>query len=403
MIGCAPYNSFGLERRPAINTEDAKMRIRLFLVLSAILVCAGILLSSGAAPTSALFATQPATLPATPAASDIRWLKVYFTDPNPPDQVGNGIDRFVVPVLDVARTSIDVTSFDFNLPSVINALINARKRGVTVRVVLDENNGVHLLGASLSPTKKEVNGLTMLTAVGIPVVNGGRSNGLMHDKIIIVDSTTLFIGSWNMSYNDTFRNNNNLLQITSQKLIANYQAKFNELFSDQRFGAKAKVGAQTPRLTLDGVAVENYFSPVDKVMSKIVTEVNGARKSIKFMAFTFTHADLADAMIARARAGVQVQGVIENRGASQGSLVPLFCAKLPVKVDGNPYTMHHKVIVIDDQTVITGSFNFTKAADQSNDDNILIIRSPAVAALYNQEFARLYAQGKTPTTVTCKP
>jgi phosphatidylserine/phosphatidylglycerophosphate/cardiolipin synthase-like enzyme len=59
------------------------------------------------------------------------------------------------------------------------------------------------------------------------------------------------------------------------------------------------------------------------------------------------------------------------------------------------------VIIIDDQTVITGSFNFTQTADKANDDNILIIRSPAVAALYNQEFAKVYAQGKTPTTVTC--
>src|SRR5215813_4600238 len=61
---------------------------------------------------------------------ELSWLKVYFTNPNPPDNTGNGIDRFVVPVLDAAKQTIDVASFDFTLPSVTNALVNAAKRGV---------------------------------------------------------------------------------------------------------------------------------------------------------------------------------------------------------------------------------------------------------------------------------
>jgi phosphatidylserine/phosphatidylglycerophosphate/cardiolipin synthase-like enzyme len=173
---------------------------------------------------------------------------------------------------------------------------------------------------------------------------------------------------------------------------------------DKRFGAKAKVGAKTPKLTIDGVAVENYFSPVDDVMKKLVAEVNRAQKSVKFIIFTYTHPDLSSAMIARAKAGIKVEGVIENLAATQGALVPLFCARVLVRTDGNKYTMHHKVIIIDGTTVITGSFNFTKSADDSNDDNILIIRSPAVAALYEQEEARRYAEGKMPDSakLTCK-
>ena len=62
-------------------------------------------------------------------------------------------------------------------------------------------------------------------------------------------------------------------------------------------------------------------------------------------------------MIADAKNGISVQGVIENRGASEGVLVSLYCAKLPVEVDGNKYTMHHKVIIIVDDAVIIGSFN----------------------------------------------
>ena len=63
-----------------------------------------------------------------------------------------------------------------------------------------------------------------------------------------------------------------------------------------------------------------------------------------------------------------------------------------------------EVIVIDESTVITGSFNFTKSADQENDDNVLVIHNPELAKLYLQEFDRVWGQGKNPdaTKITCK-
>jgi phosphatidylserine/phosphatidylglycerophosphate/cardiolipin synthase-like enzyme len=343
--------------------------------------------------------TAPATAVATASATAETvptWLQVYFTNPNPPDQVENGIDRVAVQAVDHATQTVEVASFDFTLPGFTDALVNAANRGVKVRVVLDEVNGSHTLKASESPTGKAFDALKTLSSANIKVVNGGRSNGLMHDKMIIIDGTTLFMGSWNMSYNDTFRNNNNLLVIKDPQLIANYQAKFDELYVDKRFGTKAVVQALKPELTLDGVQVENYFSPPDHVMDKLIAYVRAARSSVRFMIFTYTDAALAAAMIERLNAGVNVEGVIEARDAEHGVLPSLFCAKLPVKTDGNKYTMHHKVIIIDDNTVITGSFNFTVTADKANDDNILVIHSPAVAALYTQEFDRVYGIGKIP-------
>ncbi len=339
-----------------------------------------------------------------PGNSTSSWLQVFFTNPNPPDNVGNGIDQGVVADVNGAKSSIDVTSFDFNLPSFVNALVADNLRGVKVRVVVDGVNGTQTLTAKLAGTSKDFDATKTLTDAGITVVNGGRSSGLMHDKIIIIDGKILFMGSWNMSYNDSFRNNNNLLRITNPTLIANYQAKFNELFVDKKFGTHAQVGAQKPQITINGVIVENYFSPVDKVMNKLVTYVQGAQKSIRFMIFTYTDTDLANAMIARYQAGVDTEGVIEDRGASQGAMVPLFCAKVPVKLDGNKYTMHHKIIVIDESTVITGSFNFTKSADQENDDNVLVIHNAELAKQYLQEFDRVWGLGKSPdaTKITCK-
>jgi phosphatidylserine/phosphatidylglycerophosphate/cardiolipin synthase-like enzyme len=334
---------------------------------------------------------------------DDGWLKVYFTNPNPPDQVGHGIDNDVVAAVATAQKTIDITSFDLNLPSFVNAVIAAEKRGVQVRIVYDGKNGSQKLDAAQSPTGQDFDAVTTMHNAGIQLVNDGRSNGLMHDKIIIIDSKVLFMGSWNMSYNDTYRNNNNMLEITDPTLVANYQAKFNELFVAKQFGTHAKVGAGTSQLTIGGIRVLNYFSPVDNVMDKLVGLVNGAQKSVRFMIFTYTDQNLANAMIARYQAGVDVAGVIENRGASQGALVPLACAKVPVKVDGNKYTMHHKVIIIDNSIVVTGSFNFTKSADTANDDNVLVIYDPAVAQQYLDEFNRMngIAKDPNPADLTC--
>lgn len=343
-------------------------------------------------------AIPPTRLPSRPAT----WVSVYFTDPATAAQ-RSILDTVILPALSRARRSIDVASFDLNVPAFVQALIDAHQRGVVVRVVVDDDHGATILRPELN-NGQAFDALKTLKAGGVPLVDGGRSNGLMHNKIIIVDGATLFTGSWNVSYNDTFRNNNNLLRITEPRLIANYQAEFDDMFVNKQFGARSRLRAMVPVLTIDGTPVENFFAPRDRVMDKVVQEANKARHSIRFMAFTFTEADLAKQMISQAKLGVQVQGVVEVRGASQGQMPTLFCARQPaieVKTDGNPGTMHHKVIIIDDETVITGSYNFTRTADTANDDSLLIIRNPAVAALYLQEFARVFGEGRTPE-VKCR-
>lgn len=339
--------------------------------------------------------SSPADTGGVPGNSLPGWLAVYFTNPDPPDALGQGIDQHILPAINAASSRIDVTSFDLNLPDLVNALVAASQRGVQVRVVYDGTSG-NLELDNAATNNKTFNAIKVLKAGGISLVNGGRSNGLMHDKMIIIDGKVLFVGSWNLSYNDTYRNNNNLLKITDPSLIANYQAKFEEMFVDRRFGSVARVQVPNPSMILSGARVENYFSPEDEVTAKLLAVLRGAKKSIHFMVYTYTDEGLAGAMIDQAHAGLDVQGVIESRSADQGALPLFVCANLPVRADGNRYNMHHKVIIIDGETVVTGSFNFTRAADTSNDDNVLILHSPAVAALYEQEFQKIIGAGRTP-------
>ena len=109
------------------------------------------------------------------------------------------------------------------------------------------------------------------------------------------------------------------------------------------------------------------------------------------MAFSFTNDLIGKAMIARAKAGVSVAGVFEKTGSETqySEFGPMRKAKLDVLQDGNPYVMHHKVIIIDGRTVIFGSFNFTNNADKDNDENLLIIDDPVLARAFEAEFLRV--------------
>jgi phosphatidylserine/phosphatidylglycerophosphate/cardiolipin synthase-like enzyme len=167
------------------------------------------------------------------------------------------------------------------------------------------------------------------------------------------------------------------------------------MFELKEFGPASPSDTPYPLITIAGTKVENYFAPEDDVAEKIIAQLKRAEESIFFLIFVFTDEEIAEVVMAKAKEGVLVRGVFEKRGAeSRYSRYPLMRRRgLDVCADGNPYLMHHKVIIVDEETVILGSFNFTRSADELNDENILIIHDRGVAALYLEEFWRIYKQG----------
>ena len=120
------------------------------------------------------------------------------------------------------------------------------------------------------------------------------------------------------------------------------------------------------------------------------------------MAFSFTVDEIGDIIAARATAGVSVQGIFETTGSETqfSEMRPLFCAGIPVRQDGNSFILHHKVFIVDEVTVITGSFNISDNATNSNDENLVIISDPNLAAQYVAEFNRRWAEATAPN-VSC--
>jgi phosphatidylserine/phosphatidylglycerophosphate/cardiolipin synthase-like enzyme len=170
------------------------------------------------------------------------------------------------------------------------------------------------------------------------------------------------------------------------------------MFKNQKFGPQRKPGGTTPRLTIGNVPVENYFAPEDQVAEKVVARLKQAHKTIDFMTFSFTDDDSGKAIVDRAQAGVAVRGVFETTGSETkfSEYGKMKDAGLDVLQDGNPYLMHHKVFIVDGQTVIFGSFNFTQNADNDNDENLLIVDDATLAQAFEAEFGRVYEQAKHP-------
>jgi phosphatidylserine/phosphatidylglycerophosphate/cardiolipin synthase-like enzyme len=237
---------------------------------------------------------------------------------------------------------------------------------------------------------------------GIPGTPDERS-AFMHNKFIVIDGQIVWTGSMNLTENGAFRNNNNVIVIYSPELAANYTAEFEEMFNGE-FGPRSPSETPYPQIRIGSVTIENYFAPEDDVMPRIVSEIARADTSIHFMAFAFTEDTLGAAMIDRAASGVQVAGIFETRGAGTeySECSALLQAGADVRLDGNPYTFHHKVIIIDGDTVILGSFNFSENATESNDENLLIIHDPVVAAAYEEEFNRRMAEAEPLTGDTCR-
>jgi phosphatidylserine/phosphatidylglycerophosphate/cardiolipin synthase-like enzyme len=133
---------------------------------------------------------------------------------------------------------------------------------------------------------------------------------------------------------------------------------------------------------------EAFFSPKGGCTQAVVKELKAARQSILVQAYSFTSAPIAAALVEAARRGVQIEVVLDksNKTGKYSSADFVAHAGIPTWLDEKHAIAHNKVMIIDEATVVTGSFNFTKAAEESNAENLLILRSPDLATRYTQQF-----------------
>lgn len=314
-----------------------------------------------------------------------KWWNVYFTSPHKKESAEQMSDPETALIIKIRNTkkSFYGAFYDITSQSIIKEIIDADRRKVDVKLVLERDN------LRKKETKELINS-------GIKIIPDNRK-GLMHNKFAIIDDLIVWTGSMNLTGNDAFKNNNNVIEIHSEELAKIYLEEFNEMFNCKIFGNRKEQTIfpsfrKKYYVKIGDTDINVYFSPEDNIERIITERIKKAKQTIHFLAFAFTSNKLSDEMILLHKKGVSVHGIIEKIGSNSkdSKYVKLKLEGIDVKLDKNRHKMHHKVIIIDERITITGSYNFSKSANEKNDENILILHNEDIAKLYLEEFFKLF-------------
>jgi hypothetical protein len=327
-------------------------------------------------------------------------IQVYFTQ-SVDNSVSSGTDAIglfgatddtIKAYIDRVQSTLDIAMYNTNSTFIVQAVNAAKARGVQVRWIAEGSNANTAL-AALDPA--------------IPVLyrTDGQGSGT-HDKFFAADAddpqhAMVMGGSCNWTTQSFFEDYNNIVFIQDQALARCYRMEFEEMWGGsgpQPVPALSKFGADktdnTPHLfNVGGKEVESFFSPTDGVTDQLAAALDAAQHSVQFAIYTFTENELGDAVVnAFERPGMAVQGDIEEVDAPGSEFNYLTGQGIDVHSHlDEPGLLHHKYAIIDeaqpaDALVITGSHNWTAAAETVNDENTLIIHDATVANQFYQEW-----------------
>ena len=302
------------------------------------------------------------------------------------------------------------------------------------RRLIDQNGDGQLSSEEI--TSRDA--LVMLDQAQIPrlddTADGSAGSNLMHHKFLVVDDRTVIVTSANLTPSDVhgdFKtpasrgNANSLLKITSPELAQTFTEEFNLMWGDGPGGKKdSKFGTHKPQrparsVTISSTVVEVQFSPTarsvpwDSSSNGLIGKTLGsATQAIEMALFVFSDQNLVNKLEPLHQNGVQIRALIEPEFAFRpySEALDLLGVTLtedckteasnrpwqnPIATVGVPRMppgdlLHHKFGIVDQKTVIVGSHNWTDAANNGNDETVLVIHSPIVAAHYEREFDRLY-------------
>jgi phosphatidylserine/phosphatidylglycerophosphate/cardiolipin synthase-like enzyme len=155
-----------------------------------------------------------------------------------------------------------------------------------------------------------------------------------------------------------------------------------------------------------GATYQVCFTPAQNCTKLLVATIQQAKNNIQVQAFSFTSAPIAKALIEAHRHGIKVQVILDKsqfQNEHYSSSKFLSRAGIPIYIDYQPSLAHNKVMILDGTTVVTGSFNFTKAAEKYNAENLLIIRDVGLAQAYVKNWQQRLALSKSLANYSKQP
>ena len=325
------------------------------------------------------------------ANSKIEIITIHGYDrQKPSDKCDNKACIALKNLINSAQKTIDVAIYEFSSqPELYNAIINAGKRGVKVRIATDiEQNGDYKIYDDLKQKFLVVNDKNVDT------------KRLMHNKFVIVDGEKVFTGSANFTSTDIGGYNANFCLLIEGSHIAKLYENEFENFVKNRFHSVKTPTTENVGLQIDeNNLLDIYFSPQDKIITNILLpKINNAKKYIYVPIFSFTHDALCKALIGANNRGVDVKIILDATTSKNAysKKNELRKAGIPLKVENFGGKIHMKTIIIDDEYTLFGSMNFTKSGDVYNDENVVLVYSKPITEYCKKEFLQIW--NKIPDT-----
>ena len=325
-------------------------------------------------------------------------IKIFFQDLNTIYKPNNRCDTKACKTLkkeiENSKQSIDFAVYGINnQPEILNALINAQNRGVKIRWVCDFDKRNNNYYPDIDFLKNKIKSFTTDE-------NYDKSNtpAIMHNKFFIFDNKKVWTGSSNITGTDlTEFNSNYSILITSNKIAQQYKNEFEQMYNGFFHTDKQK---QNKDIVVpdNNTKIKVLFSPQDKIIdNEIIPIIQKAKKSIYIPIFFITHKEIQDALIKAHKRGVDIKIINDATNAHSKYTIHKELRKSGIKVKTENYAgkMHMKAMFVDGRISIIGSMNFTKSANNKNDENIIIIDNEEIARYFQKTF--IYLWNKIPS------
>ncbi|MEO1033523.1 MAG: phospholipase D-like domain-containing protein [Bacteroidota bacterium] len=307
-----------------------------------------------------------------------------------PSQIGSP-DNLLNPIIDFidgAQKNLNIAVQEIDNVDIAKAIIRAKSRKVRIRVVLEAD---YLISKKTGPDPFKSKGSTyevnreLYNAIlrSKIRVNSDFNPKIFHQKFITRDNTSVLTGSTNFTDNGVEKNLNHIIIVHDEKVTKSYNDEFKEI-RNGHFG-KFNIGhdRRPKEIEVSGVRVKTLFAPDHNPEMEIMKQIAKSQSHVDFAIFTFAKSSgIDDELVSVSRRGVNVRGAFYAMQANQdwsakdtfkGSQAQLFLVPKKGLSNPKPRKLHHKIMVIDKQVIIAGSFNYTAPANLTNDENIIIL------------------------------
>lgn len=295
-----------------------------------------------------------------------------------PDDLG----KVIVDFIGGAKKKLDIAVQEIDKREIAQAIVDARNRNVSVRIVteLDYLRESRRRDDAFEEGGRNEENRIILNAIlrSATSIYSDLNPSIFHQKFIVSDRESLLTGSTNFTVTGTSQNLNHVVIVHDKEVAKEYSDEFREIRGGS-FGRYDRHKSTPQDLKVGSMPVRVLFAPDHNPEMEFMKQIAKARRRIDFAIFTFSKSSGIDDALAQAkRAGIEIRGVMDAQQANQR-----WAAKLPLREAGvrlhlvrkrrGVNNLHHKLMVIDDEVVIAGSFNYTGPANAVNDENIIIL------------------------------